>query len=858
MHLLITHERADFDAVASLLGAAKLYPEAIPLVPRDVNQNVRDFLTLYWDEFNFVEFRHKPPGHISQITVVDSQYIPQIRGRNTATRLRVIDHHALGDNLPPDAETTLVSTGATVTFLAGEIARANLKITPIEATLMLLGIYEDTGSLTYKNTTPTDARTAAWLLERSAQLDILRDFLHHPLTSAQTNLYNIIIKNMETHIINGRQVMVSAVQSDEHVTEISSLAHQLRDLYNPESLFLLVGFDDGQNKYVQLIARSTTDAINVSDIAETFGGGGHPRAAAAHISGAYLAAIHSQLLERLKTHVQPAATVRQIMSFRVRTLSPQQTIAEAAETMARYGFEGFPVADGDTIIGILTRREVDRAMHHRLGKASVAQYMHTGEICVSPDDTVEYLQNLMLREQIGQIPVVETGKLIGVVTRTDLINLFSKDTAAAPTHLNLANRLGQALPSALLSLLKDAGREAAKLDASLYVVGGFVRDLLLNRPRGDIDLVVEGDAIRLAHAMQQQFGGRVRSHQRFGTANWITEESVPDIERLDFVTARTEFYQHPTALPEVEQSSIKQDLHRRDFTINTLAIRLDPGGFGDLLDFYGGYQDLQREHIRVLHSLSFVEDPTRILRAIRLEQRLDFHLGKRTLEHLLDARDLLARVSADRIFTELEYISQEAEPEKPILRLNELGVLDAIHPALKPETLFPALCRRLRNERNDSPWADVTPETIHYLGLLTFPHSATQVEGLMAQLHIRTALQKPLRQIQSIKKQLPQLEAAQKPSEVFALLNFYQDDAIFVCWLAEDNPVGRKWLATFSESLRTVKPTLNGEALMREFGLKPSPLVGDILNILRDARLDGDISSAAEERSLAAKLAATG
>ncbi len=848
MHLILTHERADFDAVASLFGASKLYPDAIPLVPRDVNQNVRDFLTLYWDEFNFAEFKHKPPGRISQITVVDSQYIPQIRGRNTHTRLRIIDHHAAGDNLPENAESTLVNTGATTTFLIEEIVRANLKITSISATLMLLGIYEDTGSLTYHNTTPADARAVAWLLEQGAQLDILRDFLHHPLTSEQTELYNTIVQKMKTHLIKGRQVMVSAVQSEKHVAEISNIAHQLRDLYNPESLFLLIGFDDGQNKYVQLIARSTSSAIHVGKIAEIFGGGGHPRAAAAHISQADLTDIHHQLLEKLEAAVQPAATVRQIMSFRVRTLSPTDTIAHAAEMMSRYGHEGYPVTDGDKILGILARREVDRAIHHRLGKAPVHQYMHAGEIFVSPDDTVESLQNLMLREQIGQIPVLENGKLAGVVTRTDLINLFSKDTQDAPRRMNLANQLTEVLPAELLTLLKNTGKIAANLDASLYVVGGFVRDLLLNRPRGDIDLVVEGDAIALAHAVQKQYGGRVRSHKRFGTANWMTEGKISGIDRLDFATARTEFYQHPTALPEIERSSIKQDLHRRDFTINTLAIRLDPNGFGDLLDFFGGYRDLQREHIRVLHSLSFVEDPTRILRAIRLEQRLNFHLGKRTLEHLLNARDLLRRVSADRIFTELEYIFAENEPEKAIMRLDELDVLSAIHPALKPETLYAALCRRLRNERADSPWAEISPATVHYLGLLTIPHTADSVEGLIERLHLRSSLQKPLRQVQTLQSILPQLELAKKGSEIYRLLNFYNDDALLVCWVAESNPIIRERIAEYNRTLRHIHTMLDGKALMKIFNIKPSPLLGEILAGLRDARLDGDVLSMEDEK----------
>ena len=205
----------------------------------------------------------------------------------------------------------------------------------------------------------------------------------------------------------------------------------------------------------------------------------------------------------------------------------------------------------------------------------------------------------------------------------------------------------------------------------LYAVGGFVRDLLLAQPNFDLDLVVEGDAIRLAQELVAATGGRLRSHRRFGTAKWILPAELagengqlPD--SLDFVTARTEFYEHPTALPTVERSSIKQDLHRRDFTINTLAVRLTPDRWGELLDFYGGREDLEDGVIRVLHSLSFVEDPTRILRAARFEQRFDFEIEPRTEELIGDALDLLDRVSAERVRHELELILAEAEPERAL------------------------------------------------------------------------------------------------------------------------------------------------------------------------------------------------
>jgi tRNA nucleotidyltransferase (CCA-adding enzyme) len=499
--------------------------------------------------------------------------------------------------------------------------------------------------------------------------------------------------------------MISAVHTDERVSEISSVAHKLRDLYDPEGLFLLVDIHEEDGHYIQLIARSTTDTIHVGQIAERFGGGGHPRAAAAHIEDQTLAEVHDQLLSVLNESVRPAATVRQIMSFTVRTLTPDQTIQEAAKMVTRYGHEGYPIVKDNRVYGLITRREIDKAMHHRLGGASVEQFMHQGEIFVSPDDTVEAVQKIMLREEIGQVPVLENGKVIGIVTRTDLINLWSADIEAPDQHPNLAERLAVNLPQPLLNLLQEAGHEATRIGCSLYIVGGFVRDLLLEIPSLDVDLVVEGDAIALAEAMQARHGGRVHSHRRFGTANWMIEGAIAGIERLDFVTARTEFYRHPTALPEVEQSSIRQDLHRRDFTINTLAICLDSDRFGDLLDFYGGYHDLQARRIRVLHSLSFIEDPTRILRAIRLEQRLDFQIGRRTLEHLKNAIDLIPRVTADRVFSEIEYTLKEVRPEKALLRLNELGVLAAIQPQLYADAWFADHCEQLRTELPASPWA---------------------------------------------------------------------------------------------------------------------------------------------------------
>ncbi|HEX9922941.1 MAG TPA: CBS domain-containing protein, partial [Anaerolineae bacterium] len=718
------------------------------------------------------------------------------------------------------------------------------------ATLLLLGIYEDCGSLTYGNTTPRDARAAAWLLERGAHLDILRNFLNYPLTPAQQELYNAVVTQIESHTVHGNQIIISAVRTAERVPEISSIAHRLRELYDSDGLFLLVELAEDDDSFVQLVARSTTDAIHVGHIAEQFGGGGHPRAAAAHITNTSLADARNQLLSLLEALARPAATVRQIMSFTVRTLSVDQTIREANQMVTRYGYEGYPVVNEGRIAGILTRREIDKALRHQLGNASVSQFMQQGEIFVSPDDTVETLQQVMLREQVGQVPVVENGQIIGIVTRTDLISLWGENTRPRSRLPNQADRLETRLPTPLFNLLQEAGQAAATLESSLYLVGGFVRDLLLEHPGLDIDLVVEGDAIALGQAIQAKYGGHLHTHQRFGTANWITEDSVPGIDRLDFVTARTEFYHHPTALPEVEQSSIKQDLHRRDFTINTLAICLNPDRFGQLLDFYNGYNDLKVGRIRVLHSLSFVEDPTRILRAIRFEQRLGFQLGRRTQEHLTNALDLLPRVTPSRIFSEIEYICKEDEPERTFRRLGELGVLETIQPGLAAPPALVSRSQALRSGRTGTPWAEIEPDVVHYLGLLTFDLSPEQAHGFSQRLRIRSALTMPLRQVQTIKTRVIDLQQAQTPSKVYTLLAPFGEDALFICWLAFDDSSLKEALRHFSRTLRHIQPAIDGHYLIEHFNLRPSPLFQQILTMLRNARLDEQVRTPDEEHQM--------
>ncbi len=849
--LIVTHEHADFDAVASLLAAHKLYPGALPVLPRSINRNVRHFLTIYRDAFPFVRPEDLTRSRVTRVIVVDSQSFQAPKGVSSQTPVLIIDHHALARTLPPHWVYTGEAMGATTTLLVERIIRRGVALSSLEATLLTLGIYEDTGSLLYGTTTPRDVRAAAWLLEQGADLDTVARFLHHPLNEAQRMLFQRLIDQALVLDIHGHTVVIAAAKAPAFMDELSTLAHKLRDLYDPAALFILVGLDG----HIQMVARSATDAVDVGRIAASLGGGGHRRAAAAVLRDISLEDAVRQLRRLLQTHVRPSTTVAQMMSHGVRTLPPDTPIREVDAQMRRYGFEGFPVVDPLTghVVGMITRRQVDRALHHGLAGAPISRIMHAGSYTVRPEDSIETLRRTMMKSGWGQIPVVdEKGRVIGIVTRTDLITLWGQPSTSP--RETIARKLEESLPPALVQLLRLVSREAAELEMPLYVVGGFVRDLLLGVKNWDVDLVVEGDAIRLARRLATKYGGRVRSHRRFGTAKWILPdqgffppgEGLP--ETLDLVTARTEFYEHPTALPTVESSSIKLDLHRRDFTINTLAIRLDGEHWGELLDFYGGLSDLQTGLIRVLHSLSFVEDPTRILRAVRFEQRFGFRIEQRTEELIADARELLSRVSGPRITHELELILNERQPERALQRLQELGVLPHIYPDLTFDDRVAARFRRLRKALHSRERPDAIERL--YMGLWLYDLPAEAIQGIERRLHFRRETVRLLNDLIALREQRRDLAAPDLPPSGFVRrVEKRSLGALFIIAVAENKPVLWERYDRYVQTWRHIRPAVDGTYLRRTLGLRPGPQFGRILRALRDGWLDGEIRTPEEEKA---------
>jgi len=857
MRLILTHEQADFDALASLFGASLLDEAALPVLPRRINRNVRSFLTLYGADFPFLETRDLPQGKVEAVMLVDTQSLVTHKGMGARTAVRVVDHHPLRAGLPPDWQVTIEDVGATTTLMIEVLQSQNGQLTPAQATLLLLGIYEDTGSLTYARTTARDARACAWLLEHGASLQIAANFLNPPLSPAQRKLYENLLENARTHDINGHRIITACGDAGEMEEEISTLAHKLRDLLDPDALFVLVKTQEG----VRLVARSTSDLIDVSAVAAEFGGGGHDRAAAAliRLEAATSEEVRARLLAFLDRHVRPSVSVAQIMSRRPKLLKPDTSLSEAVHLMQRTGFEGFPVVQDGNVVGLLTRRAVDRAVTHKLN-LTAGSLMEAGEFCVRPEDSLQTLQTRMMDSGWGQVPVVDSeGRVVGIVTRTDLLKRLAPLAARAGTR-NLSAQLEKALPPAHLELIHRVADEAVSQHKAVYIVGGFVRDLLLKRPSLDFDIVVEGDAIELGKALGKKYGGRVTTHTRFGTAKWYVQGSrfahkaasdapYPIPEFLDLISARSEFYEHPTALPTVERGNIKLDLHRRDFTINTLALRLDGRHYGELHDHWGGLVDLERGLVRVLHSLSFVDDPTRMLRAVRYEQRYAFTIEIRTRHLMNEARSLLEKLSPERVRHELDLILDEPKSLAMLTRLDALDLLDAIHPGLPK----PAI--------EELPTTDGFPpvmlsgalppkRTLAWL-LWLAPVPPTQIRALSRRLRFPAALTKLLLAVSSLREDLPALQDA-RPSAWVERLEDLPEFAIHALAVAEKGDVKRA-LMTYLDTWRFIKPGITGHELKAR-GLPPGPIYQQILTQIRNAWLDGEVTTPEQETALLERL----
>ncbi|MDH4139456.1 MAG: CBS domain-containing protein [Coriobacteriia bacterium] len=849
MQIVVGHANPDFDAYAATVAATKLFPGSKGVFLGTQNANVRTFHNLHEDFLDFADLRGLDLSSVKRLIIVDTRDADRIgEFRNVAldpdVEVVVYDHHPPAEGDLTGVDDRSLQVGATTSILVHEIRRRGIALTPLEASVLLLGIHEDTGSLTYPGSTAYDAEAASYLMSSGADMEVLNQFLSRALDEQQRRLLDELTASLELWSIRGQEIAVGTAQAEEYVDSASVLTHYIVEDMGYRVAIALVGMPER----IQVVARSRLHEVDVGAVMGHLGGGGHAQAASAAMRGLSVNDALGRVREALEAEVRAPLAAEDIMSSPVRTVTPDVTMSEAGEMMTTWGHGGLPVVENGVLAGLVTRKDYDKAHRHELDHAPVRGFMARDIITVLPDTLLVDLERLLARQGIGRVPVLVDGAVVGIVTRKDLLRAEHGEEyldrriprARAASSERFLSSLESLLPPDARDALRRLGELAEADGLVAHVVGGFVRDMLLGKKNLDMDVVVEGDAVAFAQKAADELSARVKFHRRFGTAILVLSRTL----HVDVTSARTEYYTRPGALPTVERSSLRQDLLRRDFSVNAMAACINPERFGAIADPFGGLKDLERGVLKVLHSLSFVEDPTRVLRAARFEERYAFEMDSSTEQLARQAveMNLLDEVSGARIREEMLDIIDEDSPAAVFERLQKLGALGLLlYPSAHPHEVLEALYASERGYKTLAPHFVRAPRRrVALVAALAHGATRSQAERWLRHLRFGREYGEPT---MAVAERAPQLFRTlrdgrkMRDSRLYHALKAYPEEAMVHLWSMGDERV-RDRVELFLDTISRLRPEVGGEDLIG-MGLEPSPVFSSILSQALDDRLDG-------------------
>lgn len=842
MKIITTHVNPDFDGVASAVAAQRLFPDHQIVFGGRLGEELLDFIEEF---FPFLSFRMDEDltlTSISSLVIVDSsdydrlpkKLKPFVKKASTI----VYDHHKTTATCWEKLYAK--DLGACITLISTHLIEAGVKITPAEATLFLTALYRSTLNFTLATTTPQDLKVASWLLESGASFEGVLKYLKVNLSGEQSKLYRRLLETVKKLIVDGVEIGIAAVDYSALPSGIFEIADRIWRFLGYDNLILLIK----SGKRVFIIARSRYREIEFGRIFEGANLLSHPFYTLGYLDNVSLQEVEKKIISSLKENVLEFVRVKDIMSSPVRTVLADMPVSEAAKIMANTGHTGLPVIDRGKLVGMIVWKDVQKALKHGLADKKIREIMTTELVTLKPTDSIGEAMRKMVEKGVGRTLVVESGVLIGIVTRSDIMRsrfiLKGQQDRfigfATPITTKVDKLIEERLPRRIQTLLRFLGVVGDELLIPTYLVGGMVRDLLLNIPNYDIDVVVEGDARVFSRTVKRYFDVKIVEHKSFKTSSIFFSDGV----RIDVATARTEFYEEPAALPNVETSTIKKDLYRRDFSINAMAIKLNQEEYGLLIDFFGCRKDLAKGIIRILHNLSFIEDPTRILRAIRFEQRFGFNIEERTLQLLKKAvnEGYLERVTGQRLRDELEKILAEPEPQNAVERMAKLDILRHLFPGVH-------YTKELQNcfNRLFARWEAIEKQTnecrkITVMVMLILENSPSEsVDWAVSRYGFSKRLPELLRNGQRILKRLQVMEDW-RFSNLYRLMERLTAEVLHFIDAHFDEEKSSV-LLEYIEALENNKPRLNGGILIKKYGLKEGPEIKTLLKELYCARLDG-------------------
>lgn len=873
MKVIIGHTSADFDCLASMIAAKKIYSDSVVVFPGAIEENVRKFLSLYGNTLNISSLKHIDMDNISEIIIVDTRQKDRIGPfelllNKKNIKIRIYDHHPASDNDIVSKNNIIKQVGATTTILLQLIIKKKIPITSLESTIFALGIYEDTGSLSFSTTTKEDIDVLGYLFSIGVNLRTVNKFTNTGLNIQQKKLLNQLISSSQEIYFKGISVVFAKSKTKEYIEGLALVTHKLLEILNSDIIFVLVQM---KNR-VYVVSRSNRANVNVGDVMKSIGGGGHSQAASAVVRKISLSEVEDKIKKTLNNYIKIETIAKDIMTSPVKSLDVNTTIEEASKIMLRYGHNGFPVMDKNKLVGIITRQEIYKANHHHYENETIDIYMSENIISVNLDTPILEIQELMIRYDVGRVLVLsKDGKLEGIITRTDLIrSLYGEKDINRESYTiyennnghynlrkeNIKNLIQKYFPRDILEILYYIGKTGDELGYSVFMVGGIVRDLFLGIPSLDLDIVIEEDALKFARYFSNKLKGKIRSHQKFKTAVVV----LPSGLKIDFASARREFYEFPAALPKVEFASIKKDLYRRDFTINAMAIQLNEDKFARLLDFFGGKRDLESKKIRILYSLSFTEDPARIIRAIRFEQRYDFTIEQSTEKFLKKAikEGLLSKIRKKRLSEEFFILLHEKKPVKVLKRMDELGVLSGIIPKF---SLSDDLVKRLEEvEEILIRWHERFPKEIINKSMIYIYYllklSDIGIKNITKKIELNSKNIKILENIIDEKELIVSILKDKKtlPSKIYYYLKGINNELLFILFLENyNNETIIKRIKDYLDIYKYTSTYITGNDLIK-IGMRPNPIYAKILKLILYLQLNGILKNKDDELDFVKKI----
>ena len=857
LELIVLPHGADLDQVGAARCLLLLRPETRLLRPNRVSENAWQLLRradwFFPVPLAQVQWAQVKVVHLLGLTQV--QQNPRVLGLLPRLNAEVFVYSHSSPKLPVKAQSVPLKSGSLTSHFIGEIRRLGIKIEPDDASLLASAIAERTWCGLAQRTSPLDLESLQFLRTFPVVSKQIGNQVCLGLREGQKGLLNDLLLQATDEQIGNWPVVVSVAQTNGNVQDLLPVIDRLWSRLDSHILVVGVCYS-GRSR---VFARSRLPGTPMLPCFRSFQAREEDSWVSFSLKQSDPCALHSALVEVMKENLKPDTIAREIMAASPRTILAQETVANAHDMMLRFNLMSLLVTRQDRYVGLITRRDLDRAVQMDLWDSPINPFVPSTRPWVTPDTPVCVLRSLMVRHNVTKLPVVENGSVVGIITSRELLRALHDplplprlflplvETTDLPEPLEIETMMKQLVPPRVLDILKRIGAKAEKAGRQAFLVGGFVRDLLLEKPNLDMDIVMIGDALPFVESLQEEFTAEPCHFERFHTARLAI-----DGVKIDFSSARIEHYSQPAALPHVELSGLSNDLFRRDFSINALALDILPGRFLRLIDFFGGYRDLREKKIRILHSFSFLEDPTRLYRAVRFAGRFHFTMDPDTQQafDLALQRDVVSRLSPKRIGAEIARCLREEIPHRVLQKLFAMKLVRALHPALHDYAMLPVRFRLIPAmiRRFQAIGEPIDGEAIHWIGLLA-PLSATEADKLLMDLHFpagkRRIVVETLRQMPDLPQNLARI-APGDDAGLYILLKGFTLEGLISLIAFDLDKGGARRVIDYLGRLRLVKSELSGNDLIA-LGIPPGPHMRAIFQDLLMKRIRGEVASRKDE-----------